>query len=322
LQDRLPPLPLTTEGLDSTDFAARPIDLVAGLKLLGARWWFLVAGAVLGLALAVGILNLMTPKYTVAYKITPMSNGSSSLSGGMGGLGGLAAIAGVSIGQGNSGATPFELYVDILTSRAIAERLAGDRDVMRIAFASDWDQRTGAWREPSGAMHAIIQTAKTALGYPMQSWQPPAAADLQRYLERNIIVRRPGTRDPPITTISIEHRDPAFARHLLSQLNITADSLIRREALERATKYSAYLTKRLPLATIAEVRTYLAGALADQEKSIMIASSGASYAALVVQPAAASLRPTTPNYPLIAVLGLLAGLLAGGGIALYRGIPT
>jgi len=311
-----------TQGPDPTKGPTPTVDLFGGVKLLLARWWLLLAGATLGLAIAVMVLHFVTPQYTVAYKITPTSTGSNSLSGGMGGLGGLAAIAGVSIGQGKSGATSFELYIDALSSRAMAVRLAKDPAIMRTAFADQWDQRAGEWREPSGIGYAIIEGSKMILGYPPRRWQPPAAADLQRYLERKIVVQMPGTRDPPITTISTDQRDPAFARHLLAALDNTADALVRREALDRATKYSAYLAKRLPTSTIAEVRSYLADALADQEKAIMMASSGASYAALVVQPATSSLRPTKPNYPLIAVLGLLAGLFVGGVVALYRGLPA
>lgn len=322
MQDRQPPLPQIPEGSDSTGTNARPIDLFYGTKLMLARWWFLVAGATLGFVLAVTILHVTTPKYTVAYKITPTSTGNNGLSSGFGGLGGLAAAAGVSIGQGKSGATPFELYVDILTSRAIAVRLADDPKIMRTAFADQWDQSASAWREPSGIGQSIVKTGKMILGYPQRRWQPPGAADLQRYLERNLVIQLPGTRDPPITTISMEHRDPGFARHLMAQLDSNADTLVRREALDRATKYSAYLANRLPTATIAEVRSYLADALADQEKAVMTASSDASYAAQVVQPAASSLRPTTPNYPLVVVLGLLAGLFVGGVVALYYGLPA
>lgn len=321
MHDLLPPSFPITDGLNPTEEPTRPVDLLGGVKLLLARWWLLLAGAALGFFIAVTVLHFMTPRYTVAYKITPTSTGSNSLSSGMGGIGSLAAIAGVSIGAGKSGATSFELYIDALSSRAMAVRLAEDPEIMHAAFADQWDQRAGAWREPSDLGYSIIEGGKTIVGYPPRRWQPPAAADLQRYLERKIVVQLPGTRDPPITTISTDQFDPAFGQHLLAQLDNQADTLVRREALDRATRYSAYLAKRLPISTIAEVRSYLAGALADQEKAIMMASSGASYAALVVQPAVSSLRPTTPNYPLIAILGLVGGLFAGGVVALYRGLP-
>jgi hypothetical protein len=291
------------------------IDVYGAALQILRGWRILTAGGLAGLLLAVLLLHVSMPRYSVSYRITAAEASTGNLAR-LGG--GLAALAGVSLGQTSSGASPFDLYIEALTSVSTAEALARNATLMRAIFPDHWDASANQWSEPDDLRYWLGRMAQKALGAPQQPWHRPGAAELHRFLEKSIVIIRPGVRDSPITTVMIEHRDPQLARELLGQMDQTADEYVRLKSLERATQYSAYLTERLAQVDNAEVRADLAKVLVEQEKAVMMARSSVTFAAVVVSPIVSSLRPTSPNYLLVAVLGVAAGLFVASVTILVR----
>lgn len=295
---------------------AEPVDLTfveVAARLWRGKLWILVVGA-LGLLAAVLYLNRQTFLYTATMKVTAAASSQNSGSSRLGGLSGLASIAGVSMPSAG-GASPFDLYLETLTSEDVAHSLARDPSIMRVVFASDWDPVTQRWREPSvGVKSRLVRAIKHALGLPVKSWNKPGYRELAGFLAGQTSIER--DVKSPIVTVSLDHPDPVFAMRLLEAVSTRTDQLIRRSALDRSRDYAQYLERKLPTVTVAEQRAALVEVLGEQEKSIMMASSSAPYAATVVSGPTVSPLPTKPNGMTILIAGTALGLVLGALAAL------
>jgi uncharacterized protein involved in exopolysaccharide biosynthesis len=288
------------------------LDLQYLIASIARRWRIVAVSILISLALSVLYLNFAKYKYTSTLVVAPAQ--SSSGKGLPGGLGGLASLAGV--GMPVDAATgSFQLYVEGLHSRAVAEALAKNPALMQGAFPDDWDARTQSWREPASFVGTIASGFKRLLGMPVFIWTPPDAARLNDFIDEEIAVDEKPKK--AIVTISMADRDPAFANAFLAALSKASDDIIRARTVARTRDYIAYLTTRLETVTLAEHRSKLADSLSEQERTLMLASSGLPFAAESFGDPAATRLPTAPRPALVLAGALIFGLLLGIAAALF-----
>jgi LPS O-antigen subunit length determinant protein (WzzB/FepE family) len=287
------------------------IDLFELLGKIIAGWKAIILFILVFFIAAVFYLRNATPIYATYYQVTPAASSSGSISGKLGNLGGIAALAGVSLSGQGGAASPFDLYLEYIKSRALADKLAQDPFIMQGFFTDQWDRQAKQWREPKGMLITIKTSVKGLVGQSEKSWQPPNSEDLQKVLEKQVNVLKPGTKGPDIYKISLNHPNPAFARYVLKRVNELADAKVRSESLTRATRYADYLSRRLSSVVIAELRKDLSDALAEQEKSIMLASSDSSYAALLVSGIYSDSMAVSPKYIPVLAIALVLGFFMG-----------
>ena len=287
------------------------IDLLQFLGFVRRRWLWVLGAMLLGGSLALVYLNIATPKYSATLRVSAASSGGG-LGGALGQLGGIAAMAGLDLGKGSgSAATPFDLYLDKLRSHANAEELARDPAVMRHIFFREWNETERRWQEPDSLVHNLDKVVQNIAGQPRPPYQPPDADELTEYLADKLGVTAAKPKDPPLTTIVFEDRDPAFAAMLLNRVHSFADDAVRALALRRATENSRFLTGRLSITQNVDQQRSLSEILLDQERQIMMASSSVSFAATPSQPAVTSPEPVRPKVPTTIIAGLLLGALFG-----------
>jgi uncharacterized protein involved in exopolysaccharide biosynthesis len=289
--------------------SAEPVDAVDMLITLWRRKWRVAAGMLAGLVVAIIYLNTSTPTFTTELRVTAAASTTNSIANRLGSLGGLAAAAGLGISS-SSKAEPFDLYLDALTSREVADRLAQDSRIMRTLFSAEWDRERMAWRNPGPSPVARLRSL-LLIGNP--PWRAPNGQRLRDYLQRTIVITK--SNKSPITMIGYDARDPDFGVYLLSRMNAEADSQVRRRALRQAREYQSYLASVLPGVLLAEVRRSLADALTEQYQAVMMAQSNVSYAAVTVSAPQASTAPTKPKATIVIALGLLLGAVVGIFIA-------
>lgn len=288
------------------------IDLQHLMASIARRWLAVVVSILISLLLAVLYLNFAKYKYTSTLIVAPAQ--SSSGKGLPGGLGGLASLAGV--GMPVDAATgSFQLYVEGLHSRAVAEALAKNPALMQGAFPSDWDSKTQSWREPVSLVGTVASGVKRMIGMPVMVWTPPDAARLNDFIDEEVVVDEKPKK--AIVTISMANQDPTFANAFLAALSTASDDIIRARTVARTRDYIAYLTTRLETVTLAEHRSKLADSLSEQERTLMLASSGLPFAAESFGAPAATRRPTAPRPGLVLAGALIFGLLLGVATALF-----
>lgn len=145
--------------------------------------------------------------------------------------------------------------------------------------------------------------------------------DVQVYLERNLAAT------PSLTsvtwTLDLVHRDRALALAMLERVHVAAEARVRETLAELAARRILALEARLRVEQDLFLRNTLHELLAQQQRAALVVSADEAAAARLVSPAAAALRPSVPNRPLLlallAVGVTLAGLLGATALLLLRG---
>jgi hypothetical protein len=278
-------------------------------------WWLIflcVLAAVLG---AINYLHSAPFRYEMTMEVTPAQSSGADASR-LNALGGLASLAGITLPNTQGGGSDFQLYLDTLLSRTIADELAKDPALMHKLFANQWDEATQSWHEPPPptGWPAIEMSIQDHLGYPLVPWHQPDGESLYGFINYYVKVQQ----DPRKTykaDIIMTYPDPKFAVQFLNLLHETADNMLRQKTIQRTKAYIAYLTNTLTKTTIAEQRVAIAQALSEQEKSAMVAQSGSAYAAdLFVRPWANS-YPVSPAPTKTLLTAAAVGAFVGGFLA-------
>lgn len=284
------------------------------LRLWQGRVTIALASAI---SLAFGVLYLhSTPyTYTASLVLVPtQAQGQNSIGNQLGNLG---SLVGIDISSSEN-VSPFMLYPDVMKSRVVGEAFAARYpDLMHELFNDQWDDSSKSWRQPESFLRDAIATAKSMAGYPPQSWAPPAGADVQDVISKQVLAET--DKRKPILTVTFSHADPLFARRFLDALNQSTDQVLRRQTLDRSTKYSGYLEQELQKEQQAELRQVLIRSFNQQEMLVMMSSSDTPFAAQPIGGAASSMRPTNPK-PVIILLAAIAFGFIFGGAWVYLGL--
>jgi capsular polysaccharide biosynthesis protein len=290
---------------------ARVLDLAALGRVLWSRRVAFAFTVPAALVLAILYLNIVTHRYEVTLQLAPVERSQAS----QGSLGALGAIAGLDLSNAGS-SSDFKIFIAALQSHAAAEALATNSELLRRLYPREWSDVDHTWREPSHSLlHPVVRALVSGVGVPVETWEPPSANRLYRFLQQEIEIT--SSRDSPIVTLRLWHKDPDIAKTLLSDLVLSVDRFLRDRALRRADGYIEYLTRKLQQESVAEYRQSLLQNLTDQEKKRMMAAANVSYAAEVFSGPSASDVPVLPSAIATFVIAVLAGLIGGSVIAYY-----
>ena len=162
------------DGLDFGELLAR----------LGRSWYIVALTTLTSLLIAVIYLDLVKYYFTATMKVAPtQASQQGGLGSKLGRLSSLASVAGVNVASG-SGSMDFDLYIEGLQSRDVADLLISDVNLVRRLYPREWDVGAGRWRTPSGGLANAARSLKTLLGLPNYVYQPPNGARLLVLLQR------------------------------------------------------------------------------------------------------------------------------------------
>lgn len=277
-------------------------------RMAAAVWqrrWIVVAFGLAALFAAAIYLRVATYTYTVSLKVAPAQGGGETTGSR---LGGLASLAGISLPK-DQGVSPFQLYLENIQSREIADDIASRPELLKQMFPASWNDEAGRWEEPQSTLGVVARPIKRLLGVPIYPWTKPNGGDVQEYISTKVQVVESSKK--AIVTLRMQDRDPQFAMAFLRALHRDNDERLRRRTLMRTSRYIEYLSAQLRTVSIAEHREALAATLSEQEKQRMLASSRAPFAAEPIGEPTASTRPTSPRPVVVLTMSLLAGLLLG-----------
>jgi hypothetical protein len=275
------------------------------------RWWLVCLCALGGLAYGIDSLHSEAYRYPVQMEVTPAQRGTTSNVGG-----GLAALVNIALPSGDNG-SDFQLYLDLLTSRNIADELAKDPKLMRTLFGGDWDEATQSWREhpDTRRIPVAMKAFWEFLGYPSVAWHAPDGETMLAFLVSNIKVEQ-DPRKSYMAKIVMNYGDKDFAIQFLTKLHKTADQMLRERAIKRTTDYIEYLSSTLSKVTVAEHRLAIVQALSEQEKAAMVAKSNSPFAAEILEEPWANSYPSFPQTFQTLARWAFIGALLGSALAL------
>lgn len=276
------------------------------------RWKVVCFCALLGLAYGVNVLHSETYLYRVQMIVTPAQRGSAPSA-----AGGFAALVNIALPSGGEG-SDFNLYLDLLKSRNIADELAKDPKLMHTIYGAYWDEAKQSWHDVPETRRLQLATKRVRdfLGYPSVAWHAPDGETLLGFILYYVKIEQ-DPRKPYMAKVYMDFGNKEFATEFLGRLRRTADEMLRERAIKRTTDYIAYLSSTLSKVTVTEHRLALAQALSEQEKTAMVARSGAPFAADVLEAPWSASDPIYPQALQTLARWALSGALLGTALALF-----
>lgn len=249
--------------------------------------------------LSIPALWLWPRSYTATATIAPTSGLSSNKSALGGAMSALSALGGKSLLGGNS-VSPFEMYVDILSSKQLARQLVEKDHFLQIIFSAQWDPHANNWRTLNSFQHRVKVSVLGLLGFTVK--EHPDVDDLAGFLASHLAVASKESETSPlsaITTLKFTYKDPKLAMQMLNTILSEADSLLRVSRRTDVRARIAYLGGVLPTVTLAEQRQALISLLSSQEEEYTVIEADKRYAFTMLDQPYASSVPTSPVPPLI-----------------------
>lgn len=239
---------------------------------------------------------LMTPIYRAEALLAPVSDSQqNSMSAIASQFGGLASLAGINLGSGGSNT---DQVLASLSSRSFIGDFIADKNLMQVLFADKWDARTKTWKVESPD-------------------DVPTALDAYRLFNEDVL-KVDADKKTGLVTLAIEWQNPRQAALWANEL---VDRINRHEkqfAIKDAEKSITYLKKQLAKTSVVEMRQAIYQLMEAETKKIMLANVRDQYAFKVIDPAVVPEKKIKPKRALIAVLGLMLGLLVSILCALLR----
>ncbi len=198
------------------------ISLLEMLQVLWEHKWLLIGSTLGAGVLAAGVTLMMPNYYTATARMLPPQQNSSSAAALLGQLGGLAAAAGGSIGGIRN---PNDLYVGMLKSRTVADRL-----IERFDLKAYFDEESQNLTQKELADASKISAGKDGIiSVSVETKDPKLSADLSNaYVEE--LIRLTGL----LAVTEASQRRLFFERQLAKvRDNLAAAENDAREALSK-----------------------------------------------------------------------------------------
>lgn len=278
-------------------------DVFALLKLLWAARMFILLGWLVCLPLGFITLHLLPRTYTASAEIAP--TGGQSGSGTLSKLGGLGtALSNVASDMSAGTDNNFPTLLESLGSHELSNDLERKYNVLQMIYADRWDGERHDWNPPG----FLSRIKYIVTGQPSRSIDTYKLDDfLAGHLSYSQI------QQTPFYTVTYTYGNRADAERMLSLVLASADSIVRTAHLVRAQQQIKYLEGKLQQVTIEQHKQVLSNLLLEQERTVMLAQSGSSFAFEFVRPVSSSPAPTSPKPLLVIGLFSLLGMLAGVG---------
>jgi len=299
---------------------ATKLPLLKELELVCKQSWRLIAGgAAIGFVIAALSLQGAHYAYPVEMQVTTVQQtGGGGSRSGLSQLSGLASLANISLPT-TQNEVQFQLFVEGLFTRDLADEIAKNHDIMVAIYGSEWDEATQTWQQPRiGTMASFKLWLRSLLGLaPTQPWHAPNGENIQSFLSYSLQLTQ-DPRKPYLATLTMTTGSRELSIRFLNLLVKTLDEKLRRQAVQRANSYIDYLSSKLATVTISEHRDALAQSIGEQERYAMVANSGRPFAAEVFQSPWASNLPSSPSPRQAYITWVFLGAVIGMGIGFWR----
>jgi len=305
--------------LDNKTANAEPnFEYILALYRRARSHWKLLPLVTMVILVISFVIFLIWPRsYTASATLVPGSSlGSTESSGNAGSA--LSALAGRSL-LSSSTVSPFDMYISILDSKRLANRLAEKDSFLQIIFWPRWDSVNNRWKPAnSGRLHAIGSFVKPIFGLVQKDH--PDADDLAPFLSKHLVIATKESTTSPlssITRVSFEFGDPQLTQQLLRIILTEADSILRANRRDDVRSRIAYLNKALQTTALADQHEALTNILSAQEEEYTVLEADKFYAITLLDPPNVSPVPSSPSPILFFGGAVFSSLLIWFGLIFF-----
>ena len=224
----------------------------------------------------------------------------------------LAALGGISLSSGTNDRSDYVLKT--LTSREFLKHLISFESVKENLFASkSFDQST----KEIIYDQEIFQDGKWVRKAKENRSPEPSYHEVYKKIFLNNFSAKKDL-DSGFIILSFEHISPIFAYDFLTLIIYELNSITRIKDLKETQKMNDYLEDQLPLTKEKNIKDTIYKLIAEELKSKMIANVNEDYILKSIDPPFIPEFKSSPNRPLICILGFLLGLLVGFLVCLIK----
>lgn len=256
-------------------------------------------------------------KYTVHYKLKPVSEGQQSNS--ITNLGGFASFAGFELPSSSS--TDFKIFKELIFSPEVSGRIfENNKELMKKIYASEWNASLNLYSKPpqSKIKTQIGNVKKLFTGSHDFKYLPPGGKRLASYLAGNIEINE--DKDTGFLIFSSETSNPELILKLMIESAEISDEIMRQRYIEFSIGPLAFYKEKLRTARSREHRESLAELISIEEQKLMFAAKGKYFIAQPYIQPTISLYPTSPNPKQVLIMSLVVGFIMGISVILMKSI--
>lgn len=263
------------------------------VRVLWSRAIFIIAWT-LALALAgYGASLALTPIFRAEVLATPVLEDRSPFGALSAQFGSFAELTGL-LPQGSRAAA-----VATLKSRSLTEEFLAEKNLLPLLFESEWNAQEKRWKSDDPN-------------------KVPAMWDAYRLFDRDIR-KLQEDRKTGLVILAIEWRDPVAAAEWANDLVRRANARLQKDSIEEGQKVITYLERQLALGSRAvEVQRALYSLIEAETKKIAVAHAREEFGFKVIDDAVPPKRRIRPSRKLMALTGLILGLMGSSLWVLVR----
>lgn len=272
------------------------MSLVQVFRGIAHGWKWILGGAAMGFAIAIGAAVLSVPMYRTAITVMPAEHArDGGLSEILDSIGGLGSLAGITSSSGSLK----EEALAILRSRQFLVDFIESHELLPALYPDRWDATNKRWLE--GA-------------------ERPTLDDAARHFDGEI---RSITEDrrTGLIRLAITWHDPVQGAHWANEQIAALNSLVRKRAIEESARTLGYLEAEIKDTPFVSVREALFRLIESQHNQAALAATREEYAFRIIERARpADLKDKVSPKPVqwVAIglaLGGIAGILIAMGAA-------
>lgn len=294
------------------------IDDEIDLKKLFSILWkgkiFIVFISVISIFFASMYLQTTEKKYTVVYKLKPVSENKSTIP--TEGITRIASIADFLLPSYSN--NDFKIFRELITSKEVSEIIFQNQELIRKIYRKEWNEDTNKYLRPQKSdIEILIDNYKEKfIGSDGNNYMPPNARRLANYIKKNVIINE--EKGTGFLKFSSQTSQPELILSLILEATKASDKIMRQRYIEFSVEPLAFYKGKLRTARSREHRESLAQLIAKEEQKLMFASRGEYFIAEPYINPTITLHPTAPNPKLILSISLVLGLFFGAAIILIR----
>jgi uncharacterized protein involved in exopolysaccharide biosynthesis len=268
-------------------------DMAEIVRILRRRFWWVLAGVVLGAAAGVAVATTATPMYRAEVVLVPIKRTGSGagLQAFASQLGGIASLAGLDVGGGDDAG----VAVATLKSHRVTAAYIEEKNLLPALYPGKWDAERGQWKTKDPKKIPTAWSADRMFGSKI------------RGVTEN--------RTTGLVTMTIEWKDPNVAAQWAHDLVARTNDLLRSEAYDNARRNIDFIGKQLQATSIVEVRQTLNRLLEEQWNKLMLAQGETEYALRTIDPAVPPARPSNLPKSVVVLIWVLLGMFGACVIA-------
>lgn len=282
------------------------INLREVVRRILRGWWIIVLTVLGSVGVAFLYLDRAPVEYTATLIISSVDEGAASSVASPEAVGALSALLGGGTSQSES-VSDFTRFRYLMVSRALARRLVERHDMLKVVFASEWNEIEQRW-SPPGSLNADVRRWLGEL-FDVPWYTEPSVDRLAAYLESRLDVANLETT--PMVTVAFNHRDGEFARRLLDTIYDETDQLLREQDRSNTEEAVTYLGEALTRASLVEHRLALQQLLLRNLAKLMLLDTDQPFAARMLEPPYVSPLPTSPKVNLVLIVAFVGGAILG-----------